>query len=317
MNSSRGLADIVPLNIPPGAVTTQAAGWLMAPDGNWYWTGTGAPPLNIPITSGPGISPNAGWVISPNNQLVWTGPGTQPTVLPGFMTPPGSVISAPQGAQGPPLDWMPQPILPDALLPPPLQRSNPLVSPAKWIPNKYDFEVIGRAKKWQWVAAHGGLKSCCRIPELGAPIYDDPPWEVMPVNSLPIPGEMAAVALSAVSGGPPFDGTNTLLLSIQVPSGYDGVINKFVANVNGVTGHEDFSGDIVWRLQYGIRYAKTLGNVTNTYGSFTNSLLVPGVYQIKVISGQTIQVFASIPNNSPVAGGSVSAGVFGWFYPRR
>ena len=314
---SRGLADIVPLNIPPGAVTTQAAGWLMAPDGNWYWTGTNAPSLNIPITSGPGISPNAGWVIAPNNQLVWTGPGTKPTVLPGFMTPPGSVISVPSGAQGPPLDWMPQPILPDALLPPPLQRSNPLAAPAQWIPNKYDFEVIGRAKKWQWVAAHGGLKSCCRIPELGVPIYDDPPWEVMPVNSLPIPGEMAAVPVTAISGGGPFDGTNTLLLSIQVPSGYDGVINKFVANVNGVTGHEDFSGDIVWRLQYGIRYAKTLGNVTNTYGSFTNSLLVPGVYQIKVISGQTIRVFASIPVNSPVAGGSVSAGVFGWFYPRR
>ena len=312
----RGLADIVPLNIPPGAVTTQASGWLMAPDGNWYWTGTGAPPIHIPITSGPGISSNAGWVIAPNGQLVWTGPGTQPSILPGSMTPPGSVVSAPSGAQGPLLNWTPQPILPDSLLPPPLQRSNPLVSPAQWVPNKYDFEVIGRAKKWQWIAAHGGLKSCCRIPELGAPVYDDAPFEVMPDNSLPI-DLMNGLPIASFQTAGIFNGLDVLILSITVPSGYDGVINRFVASTTGVTGYSDFTGSIIWRLKYGIRYAKNLGNVANTFGSLTNALQIPRTNICKVISGQTIEVFANVPVTSPISGGSINAGIFGWFYPRR
>ena len=314
---SRGLADLVPLNIPPGAVTTQAAGWLNGADGNWYWTGTTPPPLNIPITSGPGIPSNAGWVIAPSGQLVWTGPGTQPSILPGSMTPPGSVISVPSGAQGPLLNWTPQPILPDSILPPPLQRSNPLIAPAQWIPNKYDFQIIGRARKWQWVAAHGGLKSCCRIPELGAPIYDIPPWEKMPSNGFEFNQMNGLPIADFQSGSGIFTGDDVLILSIQVPSGYDGVINRFVAGTTGVAGYADFTASINWRLKYGIRFAKNLGDVDNTFGSFNNAIQVPQTYICRVISGQTIEVYANVPVGSPISGGSINAGVFGWFYPRR
>jgi hypothetical protein len=327
----RGIGDITPLNVPSGAFTSYTpdsqSGWVLGNDGNWYWaTNVNAPPnVSIPVTTGPGVPSNSGWVtgpgstagLGPDQNWYWTGPGTRPIVLPGCFVPPGTMPSAPLPATGLPHDWTPQPIIPDSMLPDPINRSNPLVQPAQFIPNRYDYDIFKRARKWQWIANHGGLKSCCRIPELGAPLYDDPPWEVMPPNAVPIPGEMAGLPLTSISGGGPFNGEDTLLLSIQVPSGYDGVINRFVATTTDVTGHVDFSGDIVWRLEYGVRYAKTLGNVTNTYGSFTNALLIPGVYSIKVISGQTIQVFVSIPSMSPVAGGSVSAGVFGWFYPRR
>lgn len=314
-----GFGDITPLNVPPGAQTQQAAGWLLAGDGNYYWTGRSAPTLTIPVTTGPGIPSNAGWVISPNGTLVWTGPGTKPIVIPGsVMTPPNTVVSNPSGANGAQVhNWTPQPIIPDSMLPDPLNRTNPLVPPAQWTPNKYDFAIIGRAKKWQWVAANGGLKTCCQIPELGAPIYNEPPWQKMPANSFEF-NPMNGLPVSAFQTAGVFNATDTLILSIQVPSGYDGIINRFVASTTGVTGYNDFTGDIVWRLKYGIRYAKSLGNVDNTFGSFNNAIQVPGVNVIRVISGQTIEVFANVPVNSPISGtGTINAGVFGWFYPRR
>jgi hypothetical protein len=233
------------------------------------------------------------------------------------MTPPGSVISVPPGAQGPLLNWTPQPLLPDSILPPPLQRSNPLVTPAQWIPNKYDFQIIGRAKKWQWIAQHGGLKDCCRIPELGSPIYDFPPWEKMPSNSFEFQEMNGLPIADFQDGGGAFTGLDVLILSIQVPSGYDGVINRSVAGTTGMTAYADFTGAIEWRLKYGIRYAKNLGDVDNTFGSLNTALQVPQTYICRVISGQTIEVFANVPAGSPISGGSINAGVFGWFYPRR
>lgn len=313
-----GIGDIVALNIPPGA--TQAylpPGWYLGPDGNWYWTGDNPPNLNIPITTGPGIPPNSGWATAPSGNLVWTGPGN-PGVLPGSFNPPGTVAQLPPAALGPSLNWTRQPILPDSVLPPPLQRSNPLVQPAKWIPNRYDFAVIARAKKWQWVAQHGGLKSCCRIPELGAPIWDAPPWEKMPSNGYEFQEMNGLPITSFQNGGGAFTGLDTLILSIQVPSGYDGVINRFVGGTTpALTGYSDFDGNIFWRLKYGIRYAKNLGDVQNTFGSFGNAIQVPQTYICRVISGQTIQVFANVPAGSPISGGAITAGVFGWFYPRR
>jgi hypothetical protein len=315
-----GFGDITPLNVPPGAQTAQAPGWLLAGDGNYYWTGKSSPPLNIPVTAGPGIPSNVGWVISPNGTLVWTGPGTQPTVIPGsVMIPPNTVVSNPSASPGIQLhDWTPQPILPDALLPDPLNRTNPLAAPAQWTPNKYDFQIIGRAKKWQWVAANGGLKGCCSIPELGAPIYNEPPWQKMPSNSFEF-NPMNGLPVTSFQTEGIFNGLDQVILSIQVPSGYDGIINRFVASTTGVTGYSDFQNDIVWRLKYGIRYAKNLGNINNTFGSFGNAIQTPGVNVIRVISGQTIELIANVPVGSPVVtvGGTINAGVFGWFYPRR
>ena len=317
----RGLGDIVPLNVPSEATQltpNQGSGWMLQTNGWWIWIGAGAPNLQIPISAGPGIPSNSGWVSQPNQTVVWTGPGSTPNVLPNSITPPGALTTLHVGptAQGPLFNWTPQPILPDSMLPPVIRRDNQ-PKPVQWNPTKYDMALISRAKKWQWVAAHGGLKSCCRIPELGAPIWDDPPWEVMPSNAVPIPGEMNGLPIAAFQSGGVFTGLDVLILQIRVPSGYDGVINKFVAQTSGVTGYDDFSGNIIWRLQYGVRYARTLGNVTNTFGSFQNSLLVPGVYSIRVVSDQTNQVFANVPVGSPVAGGSIGAAVFGWFYPRR
>jgi hypothetical protein len=234
--------------------------------------------------------------------------------------PPGSVqaLLANAGVQPSPIyqrnPWIPSPILPDSMLPPALKRIQPDRGPF-WTANRHDQQMLKEAYVWKWVAEHGGLKSCCRIPELGAPIWDEPPWQVMPSQGQVI-RVMQALPIGSVSGGPPFNGVDTILWSYRVPIGYDGAFTNFVAQAPGVQGFDEFSGDIVWRLKIGTRYAKNLGTVTNTYGSFQNNFVIPGI-SIRVISGQTVQAIANIPVGSPVAGGVVAAGVFGWIYPRR
>ena len=208
------------------------------------------------------------------------------------------------------------PIVPDSDLPFALKRAGVFgQQPELFQFNEEDAELAREANLWQWIARHGGLKNCCRIPELGAPIYSYPPWQVMPSNGIRFgPGNMYFQPLSAF-GAPFFTGVNVVLGEFECELGYDGAITHFICGFTGV-GHDEGSGDIVWRLKIGQRYAKSIGNVQTTYGSLQTALTVPGS-SYRIISGQTIQLIASIPAGSPVNGGRVFAGVMGWTYPRR
>lgn len=208
--------------------------------------------------------------------------------------------------------WTHSPVLPDSILPPALQRQPKYYDLFK--ENAWDKEIQREAAVWLYVAEHGGIQSCCRIPELGAPIWSQPPWEVMPSQS-PRLEFMQSLPTTAVSGGGPFTGVDTTIATYVVPNGYDAAINRFVTNFSG-NGFTDFSGSIVWRLKIGARYARNLGAVLNSYGSFQTAFIVPGT-AIRAISGQTISLIANIPVGSPVNGGRVAAGIFGWTYPRR
>jgi len=204
--------------------------------------------------------------------------------------------------------WTPNEIVPEQYLPAALQQTIPLTD--LFQPNDWDRDLFQEAALWRYVALHGGIKNCCRIDELGAPIWSQPPWQVMPSNGLILQQMFAATTASI-----PFTGTDTVIGTYRIPSGFDGAINRFVAQFSG-NGHIDFSGDIVWRLKINNRYAKNLGNVTNTYGSFQTAFIVPGD-AIPVISGQNIQVIVNIPATSGVNGGYVQGGFFGWEYGRR
>jgi hypothetical protein len=210
--------------------------------------------------------------------------------------------------------WQRDIIPPDKMLPVALKRIAP-PNGLPWIPNRYDQALLRDAAVWKYVASHGGLKSCCRIPELGAPIWEQPPWEVMPSQGIEYK-EMAAQPITAFQTGGTFSGVDVAILQFVVPIGYDGVLSRFVAQAINVQGWNEFDGNIVWRVKIGQRYAKNLGNVTNTYGSFQNAFVIPG-YSIRLISGQTITLYANVPTGAPINGGSISAGAFGWFYPRR
>lgn len=204
------------------------------------------------------------------------------------------------------------PILPDTILPPALRRTGVINRAPIYDFNEYDAAIARDARFWEWVREHGGIKTCCRIPELGAPVYSIPPWIAMPSNGLRI-GPADGVFFQPFASFTP--GVDLLLGSFRCPIGYDGAITHFF---NGFTGNgfEDGSGTILWRFKIGQRYAKGQGNVTFTFGSLQTALTVEGS-SYRIISGQTVQAFANIPVSSPVSGGRVFGGFLGWVYPRR
>ena len=211
----------------------------------------------------------------------------------------------------------PTPIIPDRFLPPALQRQ--LVDrKSVTSPNDYDQAILQEAWAWKTISEHGGIKSCCRIPELGAPVYDNPPWLTMPSGGIPYKF-MFSLLTTAFA---PFAGVDIPLQDpngntfFQVPFGWDGVIQRVIFGFTGA-GLDEFSGNIVWRIRVGMRYGKNIGNVVNQLGSFTNSASESSNSSIRLVSGQSVTMLGNIPALSPVAGGRVTAGVFGWFYPRR
>jgi hypothetical protein len=207
------------------------------------------------------------------------------------------------------------PIIPDSELPFVLKRTGVLgQGPNLFNYTRSDAEIAHEAALWQWIAKHGGLKSCCRIPELGAPLYSYPPWQVMPSNAIRFgPNNIYYQPVTAF--GPPFTGVDVVLGEFQCDLGYDGAITHFLCGYTG-SGHEDGSGDIVWRLKIGQRFAKDVGNVQTTFGSIQTALTIPGS-AYRFISGQTVQLIANVPVGSPIDGGRIFAGVLGWMYPRR
>ena len=276
------------------------------------YTGSNPASVGVPVPAG---APTV--LTSPSSlpgQVVTMGPFGQQISLPPGSYPDGLQVPAPIGG-APGGSWQPA-LIPDQMLPPVLRRNNPLLQRqgVEWTPGYWDMDLVRESRWWTWIKNHGGLKSCCRVPELGSPIWDQPPWEVMPSNARKLE---QGFALTAPDNFPnPYNGTDTLLGSFLVPEGWDGVITRFVPNFVG-TGFTDFSGSILWRLKVANRFAPDLGNVNSTYGSLTAGFSVPGINNIRLLSGQTVYCYASIPVGSPVTAGTISAIVFGWYWPRR
>lgn len=317
------LGDLVPMPLPtkwgptvlpPGSVSTVAPAQstldevatvaAVAPPGSQVgWSS---------VTGGWALGWHNGqsFVRAPGSRMV-SKPGVGPANVP---TPVTAAISPNASAPGGP--WQRERVIPNAMLPPSLNRTNPLLRFVSYRPNAWDGNIKGHASRWSYIASHGGLKSCCRIPELGAPIWDQPPWVVQPSQGEKME-EMFFQQLTAFQSGGVYTGVDVVLGQFVIPNGWDGIINRFVANFNG-SGYQDFSGSIVWRLKINNRYARNLGNVMTTFGSFHAAFVVPASDNIRVISQQTVQLIANIPAGSPVSGpGVVSAGAFGWVYPRR
>jgi hypothetical protein len=211
--------------------------------------------------------------------------------------------------------WHRPTIVPDHQLPGPLKRISTLIRPRSvFTPNQFNRQIEQEAALWDFVAKHGGLKAYCRIPELGAPIYDVAPWLVQPSQGQVLQEPFSATPASLQTAGA-FTGTDILIGQVRVPVGYDGVINRVVTSFTG-NGFDENSGNIIWRVKAGQRFLRNLGNIQQTWGSFQNAMLVP-LQGNRVVSGQYIQVYVNIPPTSPINGGVIQAGLFGWFYPRR
>jgi hypothetical protein len=326
----RGIADLVPMplpteygvvSLPPGASTPAPlpagssygfqqvlGGWILAVKN---FLGQITPVPGAPVLDSPGgqpintsATPPYGGTPSQGNQY----PTAPPSSFPGASFGGGVRVHNP--TSGPRASWGRQAVIPNSQLPLVLQRTNPLLRQTTYHPNGWDASIKKHSAMWDYIKSHGGIKSCCRIPELGAPVYDNPPWMVQPSQGEKFE-EMFSVATGSITPG-----VDTVLGSFTVDNGYDGAINRFVAGFNG-NGFVDFSGSIVWRLLINNRYARTLGNVVNTFGDYATAFSVPGSDNIRLVSQQTVSLIANIPVGSPVSDGFVSAGVFGWLYPRR
>jgi hypothetical protein len=193
---------------------------------------------------------------------------------------------------------------------PSLQRGNPLLRHQIYRANGFDMAIAQDARRWAWIKANGGLKSCCRIPEMGEPIWDDPPWMVMPSQGEKFE-EMFSVLTNSITPG-----VDTVLGQFVVPNGYDGALNRFVCSTTA-NGFLDFQGQVAWRVKVNNRFARNLGNVQNTFGSFSAAFAVPGSDNIRLVSQQTIQLIVNVASGSGISDGVIAAGAFGWFYPRR
>lgn len=305
------LGDIVPMYIPPGESFDPPLPYPQVPAlpldiaGNFV-TSTFVPQTTVPATAGDEAA-------APYEAAVTGGPffvGSQPN-LPAPFSNPGY---APAYALRHP--YQRTAMLQDSQLPFALQRVSRLQQSALalFTPTEWDVRILKESALWRFIAEHGGLKSCCRIPELGAPVWSIPPWLERPSNGLDFQN-LYFQPLSAFISGGAFTGLDVQLGTFRVPLGWNGVIKKVVFGFTG-DGHQEGSGDIVWRLQVGERYARNFGNVLNSYGSLETALLIQDQH-IDIISGQNITLIGNVPATSTISSGEIFAGVFGWFWPVR
>ena len=151
----------------------------------------------------------------------------------------------------------------------------------------------------------GGLLALCPGRKWTAP-----PWIRMPVEGKRF-SKIGSIAL------PPANGIDTLVNSWIVPYGHDGCIVSIVFTSDGVTGFQQGSGDLTWRLKINQRWAKDYGNVTTYIGSQITPYNVNSG-QILLQSGQLIQAFVnrSTASLGNLSGGRIITSQWGWTWPR-
>jgi len=305
------LGDIVPLYVPPGTEVDAPPFYPANPvypldTAGGFVTSTGVPQSTVPAYAADEASAAYDTYVAGGPFFV----ASQPNLPAPFASP----SYAPQQALRHP--YRRTVILPDSVLPFALQRASQLQQSqiALFSPTEWDVKILSESALWRWISEHGGLKSCCRIPEMGPPVWSIPPWIERPSNGIDFQ-ELFFQPLSAFESGGAFTGTDVTLGFFRVPLGYNGVIKKVVFGFTG-DGHQEGSGDIVWRLQYGQRFARNFGDVLNSYGSLETALLVQDQH-IDIISGQNVLLIANVPATSTISNGEIFGGVFGWFWPVR
>lgn len=138
------------------------------------------------------------------------------------------------------------------------------------------------------------------------------PWLVMPPD-----GESyhlaAGIALPAIGA------TFTPVVTIKVPSGRNGVLNR-IANTFIGGGFNDFSGNIIWQIQRnpqsGIAGAaaaeRNYQNIQASLGMTNNPAFIA---PIRIYENDIIVL--AVENVSVVVAGQLIGGLLGgWFYPR-
>jgi hypothetical protein len=133
----------------------------------------------------------------------------------------------------------------------------------------------------------------------------DAPWISPPHGAVSF-FPKTQVAIPAVGG------TSTIL-TMQVPNGSDGAIQKFSVNYVG-GGFVNGSGDIVWRILANGKAIRNANNIISEMGTQDSPFELSST--IRIYSGQTITVEVNHVANAAL-NQSVLAMLEGWFYPAR
>jgi hypothetical protein len=160
-------------------------------------------------------------------------------------------------------------------------------------------------RMWQRINDCGGLLAICPGRK-----WTEPPWTRMPEQGKRF-NRISSIALPAP------DAADHLIVSFQVPYGFDGCIVTPVFTTDGVVGFEQGSGDLTWRLRLNQRWVKDFGAVTTYIGSTVTPYAI-NVGQILIQSGQVVSIFVnrSLASAGTIAGGRVIGAAFGWYWPR-
>lgn len=175
-----------------------------------------------------------------------------------------------------------------------------------------DLCLLQERALWKRLVEGGGLRTiCCPA---GRKPYAQRPWIAMPKEGR----RFRPIDYLTIASISPFDGTDQLVLSVYVPTGYDGVITDVVCGVtaNGPTGFVEGSGDVVWRLAADGRYLRDMGDIRSSLGSLTSPSPVPRG-GLRVFSRNQLQFFVAIQAGAPInPNARIVCSITGWFYPR-
>lgn len=136
-----------------------------------------------------------------------------------------------------------------------------------------------------------------------------PPWLFPPPDSQAF-DPVAAIATPAVGAG------NTLVLTLIVPPGFDGVVRRLSHNYTG-PGFPQGSGYIVWQLLLNGNAVRNYDAMTVEFGSAAWPRKIDG---IRVKSGDVLQYFVNLPNGTGFVlpgNTNIICGMGGWLYPRE
>jgi hypothetical protein len=181
-----------------------------------------------------------------------------------------------------------------------------------YMPNLYDACLMGEYRAWNYLIAKGGLERLC-LP-LGQRPYIDRPWIKQPEEGRAFSPQGVAAVSTIV------EGTETALLSLIVPFGYDGVINYIVANIlpsaSSGTSYSEGSSQITWRLKANGRHLRDWGNVQTSRGSLIDPSPIPNG-GLRVYSRNLVQFTVTLePSSGLTPTANLVCMVMGWFYPR-
>ncbi len=156
---------------------------------------------------------------------------------------------------------------------------------------------------------YGGGSVNVNVPGSGAGPAAFPPWEVPPPGSQPF--DYVGVISTPAAGS-----TDQLVLSFQVPFGWDGTIKK-ITNVYTGPGFNEGSGDLIWRIRRDGQFVKNYDAIVVTFGDVQNGreVLGPGIV---VLSTQLVEYTLDVAGGfAPGPGTNIYCAFSGYFWPKQ